>query len=218
MIILGLTGSIGMGKTRAAENFRRLGVPVHDADKAVHDLLSGDADVIAEIGALIPGAVKKGALDRAAIAGVVFSDPEALEKIEQIVHPKVRLREKRFLERTARDGRRLVVLDVPLLFETGGDKRCDGVITVSAPAFIQRQRVLRRRDMTPEKLAAILARQMADAEKCKRSDFVVKTGLGRGYSLHQILNIVSITRNWQGRHWPPRVAPLIATGPVRSGG
>ncbi len=206
MVILGLTGSIGMGKTRAAEYFRRLGIPVHDADKTVHDLLSGDAGVIADIKALIPGAVNKGVVNKAAIADVVFSDTDALERIELILHPRVQQWERRFLERTARDGRGLVVLDVPLLFETHGENRCDGVVTVSAPAFIQRQRVLGRKDMTPEKLVAILARQMPDFEKRKRSNFVVYTGLGRDYSLLQILNIVSITRNWQGRHWPPRPA------------
>ncbi|MBT3305141.1 MAG: dephospho-CoA kinase [Alphaproteobacteria bacterium] len=207
MIILGLTGSIGMGKSAAADNFRRLGVPVHDADRTVHKLMGKGGEAVDIIKTMFPAAVHKGVVDRDAIASEVFADPNALARIEQALHPLVRRREKLFLSQTARQGRALVVLDVPLLFETEGEGRCDGVVTVSAPAFVQRQRVLRRPGMTSERLDSILARQMPDGEKRKRSDFVVFTGLGRYYSLRQIQKIVRLTRDWQGNHWPPRAMP-----------
>lgn len=204
MIILGLTGSIGMGKTTAAENFKRLGVPVHDADRAVHDLLAKNGEAVGLIKKQFPGAEKKGAIDREKIAGEVFNDPEALARIESILHPMVKRQERSFLEIAARHGHRLAVLDVPLLFETGGEARCDAVVVVSAPVFLQEQRVLGRPGMTRERLASIRARQIPDWEKRQRADFVVLTGLGRDFGLLQILNIVKITRNWRGSHWPPR--------------
>ncbi len=204
MIILGLTGSIGMGKTTAAENFRRLGVPVHDADRTVHELLAKNGEAVELIEKQFPGSEKKGAIDREKIAGEVFNDPEALVRIESILHPMVRSQERSFLEIAARKGHRLAILDVPLLFETGGEARCDAVVVVSAPGFLQEQRVLSRPGMTRERLASILARQIPDAEKRQRADFVVLTGLGRDFGLLQILNIVRITRNWRGGHWPPR--------------
>ncbi len=135
-MILGLTGSIGMGKSTAADSFRRLGVPVHDADKTVHELLAKDGEAAPRIKDLFPEAVKKGTLDRELIAKRVFGDAEALARIEEILHPIVRRREQAFLGRAARQGRPLVVLDIPLLFETGGEVRCDAVVTVSAPKFI----------------------------------------------------------------------------------
>ena len=204
MIILGLTGSIGMGKSTAADNFRHRGVPVHDADKAVHELLAEDGEAAPRIKDLFPDAVKKGTLDRELIAKRVFGDAEALARIEEILHPMVRRREWAFLGRAARQGRPLVVLDVPLLFETGGEVRCDAVVTVSAPKFIQEQRVLKRQGMTRERFESILARQMPDVEKRRRADFVVLTGLGRDFSLRQILNLVRITSHWRGTKWPPR--------------
>ena len=204
MIILGLTGSIGMGKSTATVNLRRLGVPVHDADRAVHIMMAKNGEAAEAIKEMFPAAVHKGIIDRRAIADEVFADAGALSRIEKVLHPLVRQRERRFLNRCARQGRTLVVLDVPLLFETGGEKRCDGVITVSAPPFVQRQRVLRRPGMTPENLKSILARQMPDMEKRKRSDFVVFTGLGHDYSLRQIQKIVRLTSHWRGNHWPPR--------------
>ena len=210
MIILGLTGSIGMGKSSAAVNFRRLGVPVHDADQAVHAMMAKGGEAAEIIGEMFPAAVRKDVVDRQTIAAEVFSDAQALTRIEKVLHPLVRRREKTFLDRCARQGRTLVILDVPLLFETGGDDRCDGVITVSAPSFVQRQRVLRRPGMTSQRLESILARQVPDVEKRKRSDFVVLTGLGRDYSLLQIQKIVRLTSNWHGKHWPPR---SITRGP-----
>ena len=204
MMILGLTGSIGMGKSAAADNFRRLGVPVHDADKAIHELLAKNGEAAPRIKDLFPDAVKKGILDRELIAKKVFGDAQALARIEEILHPMVRRREQTFLGRVARRGRPLVVLDIPLLFETGGEVRCDAVVTVSAPKFIQQQRVLKRQGMTRERFESILERQMPDAEKRRRADFVVLTGLGRDFSLRQILNLVRITSRWRGTKWPPR--------------
>ncbi|MCH7831695.1 MAG: dephospho-CoA kinase [Proteobacteria bacterium] len=204
MMILGLTGSIGMGKSAAADNFRRLGVPVHDADKTVHELLAKNGEAAPRIKDLFPDAVKKGILDRELIAKKVFGDAQALARIEEILHPMVRRREQTFLGRAARRGRPLVVLDIPLLFETGGEVRCDAVVTVSAPKFIQQQRVLKRQGMTRERFESILERQMPDAEKRRRADFVVLTGLGRDFSLRQILNLVRITSRWRGTKWPPR--------------
>ena len=204
MMILGLTGSIGMGKSAAADNFRRLGVPVHDADKAIHELLAKNGEAAPRIKDLFPDAVKKGILDRELIAKKVFGDAQALARIEEILHPMVRRREQTFLGRAARRGRPLVVLDIPLLFETGGEVRCDAVVTVSAPKFIQQQRVLKRQGMTRERFESILERQMPDAEKRRRADFVVLTGLGRDFSLRQILKLVRITSRWRGTKWPPR--------------
>ena len=204
MIILGLTGSIGMGKTAAANSFRRLGIPVHDADREVHGLMAQGGEAVGIIGEMFPAAVHRGIVDRQLIAAEVFTDAKALARIEKVLHPLVRRREKKFLGRSAREGRSMVILDVPLLFETGGEERCDGIITVSAPLFVQRQRVLHRPGMTSKRLDSILARQMPDAEKRKRSDFVVLTGLGHDYSLLQIQKIVGLTSCWQGKHWPPR--------------
>jgi len=207
MVILGLTGSIGMGKSTAAANFRRLGVPVHDADKVVHGLLAKGGEAVEQIARLFPGAVKGGAIDRDYMAGQVFEDPDALARLEAVLHPMVRRDELAFLGAAARRGCRLVVLDVPLLFETGGAARCDAVAVVSCPRFIQELRVLKRRGMTRERFESILARQMPDAEKRRRADFVVLTGLGRAFSLNQVRNIVTIASRWRGAKWPPRPRP-----------
>ena len=207
MIILGLTGSIGMGKSTIADNFRRLGIPIHDADKTVHDLLKPNGDAFLPIKQMFPEAIKKGAIDRNVIAARIFDDKNSLTRIEQLLHPLVRARERKFLGWCAREGKRQVVLDIPLLFETGSENRCDIVITVSAPAFVQEPRVLKRCGMTREKMASILARQMPDAEKRRRSDFVVLTGLGRDFSLLQIQNIVRLTHHRRGKNWPFRPLP-----------
>lgn len=203
-MILGLTGSIGMGKTVAAKNFRRLGIPVHDADQAVHDLLGNSGEAVAMIAEMFPEALKKGKIDREAIAQRVFGDTDALARLERILHPMVQKRERAFLGCSARRGCRRVILDIPLLFETGAEDRCDAVITVSAPKFLQEKRVLKRSGMTRKRLESILARQTPDAEKRRRSDFVVLTGLGHDFGLLQIRNIVRLTRDWRGQNWPPR--------------
>lgn len=190
MIVLGLTGSIGMGKSTATTTFRRLGIPVFDADAAVHRLQARGGRAVAPIGAAFPGSVAHGRLDREALRRAVLGDPTALKRLERIVHPLVRDEERRFLARARREGRRLVVLDVPLLLETGGDKRVDQVVVVSAPAAVQAVRVLRRPGMTAERLASIRARQMPDAQKRRRADVVVPTGLSRRFAQATIVRLV----------------------------
>ncbi len=207
MVILGLTGSIGMGKTVAAGDFRRLGVPVHDSDAAVHALLAPGGDAVAAIAAVFPDTIREGGVDRQAMAARVFGDDSALERLEAIVHPLVRQRTQRFLAIQARRGAALVVLDVPLLFESGGDQRCDAVACVSAPPFVQRARVMRRPGMTAARLAAILARQMPDGEKRRRADFIIRSGIGRGHGLRLIRRIVKMARALPARHWPPTDRP-----------
>ncbi|PHK96384.1 dephospho-CoA kinase [Pseudoroseomonas rhizosphaerae] len=190
MKILGLTGGIGMGKSTAAATFRRLGVPVFDADAAVHRLQGRGGRAVRPIGEAFPGTVRDGAVDREALRRVVLADRAALRRLEGIVHPLVRGEERRFLARARRAGRRLVVLDIPLLFETRGEARCDAVVVVSAPAPVQRARVLARGGMTPERLDAILARQTPDAEKRRRADHVIRTGLSRGHARRAIRRLL----------------------------
>jgi dephospho-CoA kinase len=195
MFVLGLTGSIGMGKSTAAGMFRRLGVPVHDADAAVHRLLAQDRRVIAEIAEAFPGAVHDGSVGRQALGAVVFGDAAARRRLEAILHPRVRAATRRFLRRHAAARTPLVVLDIPLLFETGGDLLVDAVVVVSAPAFLQRQRVLRRPGMTETRFANINSSQLPDSEKRRRADYVVETGLGKYYTLRRIREIVSRLRS-----------------------
>jgi dephospho-CoA kinase len=190
MRILGLTGSIGMGKSTAAGTFRRLGVPVFDADAAVHRLQGRGGAAVAPIEAAFPGTTGDGQVNREALRARVLGDAAALKRLERIVHPLVRQAERRFLAALRRRGEGLAVLDVPLLFETGGEARVDAIIVVSAPAAVQRARVLARGGMTAERLAAILARQMPDAEKRRRADHVVRTGLSRHAAQRQIRRIV----------------------------
>ncbi|MFZ5791412.1 MAG: dephospho-CoA kinase [Pseudomonadota bacterium] len=194
MIVLGLTGSIGMGKSTAAALLRRLGVPVHDADAAVHRLLARGGLAVPLVAAAFPGVVENGAVDRRALGRIVFADPAALERLEAILHPLVRREERRFLARARAERRRLAALDIPLLFETGAETRCDRVVVVSAPRRVQLARVLKRAGMTRERLAGIEARQMSDTEKCRRADFVVQTGLGRRLSLRAMHRIVRLLR------------------------
>ncbi len=172
--VLGLTGSIGMGKSTTASMFRRRGIPVHDADAAVHQLYAGPA--VAPVAAAFPGVAPGGAVDRAALARRVLGDEEAMRRLEGIVHPLVRAIEEAFLLDNA--DAPLVVLDVPLLFETGMNRRCDAVAVVSAPPEIQQARVLARPGMTPDALAALLARQLPDAEKRRLCHWVIDTGRG----------------------------------------
>ncbi len=176
MIVLGLTGSISMGKSTAAKMFADEGVPVHDSDEAVHRLYAGPAVPLVE--AAFPGTVVDGAVDRGRLAQKVLGDAAALKRLEAIVHPLVRADADAFVERHRAAGAALVVLDIPLLFETGGRDRVDKVVVVSAPAAIQRERVLRRPGMSEEKLASILARQVPDEEKRRQADFVIDTGDG----------------------------------------
>jgi dephospho-CoA kinase len=195
MIRLGLTGSIGMGKSTTAGLFRLLGVPVYDADRAVHRLLAPGGAGVSPILAAFPDAGDSaGGIDRQALGGLVFAHPAALYRLEAILHPLVRHAESRFLAAALRRRLPLVVLDVPLLFETGGERRCDAVAVVSAPYFLQRQRVLARPGMTDATLAGILARQTPDQVKRRRADAVIRTGIGRRPALRQILSLLNRLR------------------------
>ena len=171
MFILGLTGSIGMGKSTTARFFADAGVPVHDSDAVVHALYEGEA--VAAVAAAFPGTAVDGRIDRAKLAAQLLGNPDAIKRLEAIVHPLVRAATQRFLDAQAARGARVVVLDIPLLFETGGERRVDAVVVVSAPADVQRARVLGRSGMTAERLDTLLARQMSDAEKRARAHFVV---------------------------------------------
>lgn len=204
MVILGLTGSIAMGKSTAAAAFRRLGVPVHDSDAEIHALLGPRGTAVAAVEAAFQGVVKNGAVDRPALGARVFGDPTALRRLERILHPLVSASRAKFLRKNTMRGRRVVVLDIPLLYEVGADKLCDAVVVVTAPSFLQRLRVMRRPGMSKERLAAILARQMPDGEKRRRADFVVPTGLGRAVSLRHIRIVVKVAHMMSGCHWPPR--------------
>ncbi len=176
MIVLGLTGSIGMGKSTTAKLFAEAGVPVYDADAAVHKLYEGEAAPAIE--AAFPGTTINGKVDRNRLSARVVHDPAAMRRLEETVHPMLGASRQKFLEDAERSGARVAVVDVPLLFETGGDKRVDAVVVVTTTAEIQRQRILSRPNMTDEKLDAILARQMPDVEKRRRANFVVDTSHG----------------------------------------
>jgi dephospho-CoA kinase len=176
MIILGLTGSIGMGKSTAAKLFAEAGVPVYDADATVHMIYEGEAAPAIE--AAFPGTTTGGKVDRNRLSAQVVHDPAAIKRLEQIVHPMLRTHHQKFLHDAEASGAPIAVVDVPLLFETGGEKRVDAVVVVTTSPEIQRQRILARDGMTGEKLDAILARQLPDAEKRKRADFIVDTSHG----------------------------------------
>jgi dephospho-CoA kinase len=195
--VVGLTGSIGMGKSATAAIFRRLGVPVHDADVAVHALYRGAAASL--IDAAFPGTVADGVVDRAALGRAVLGSAENIKRLETIVHPLVRAEEERFLARAVAAHAPAAVLDIPLLFETGGDRRCDAVVVVTAPGEVQRQRVLARADMTPAKLEAILAKQMPDVEKRRRAHFPVDTARGHAAAEHQVRGILAALAGRPGR-------------------
>jgi dephospho-CoA kinase len=200
VIVLGLTGSIGMGKSTAAATLRRLGIPLFDADRVVHRLLAPGGSAVGRVAAAFPdvGAVD-GGIDRALLGSRVFSDPEALSRLERIIHPMVAAREKKFLAFARARREPIVVLDIPLLFESGGERRCDYVLVVSAPGLVQRQRVLRRSGMTERRLTAILGNQMPDSEKRRRADFIVPTGLSRNTSLRRLRAIVRVLRDRKSR-------------------
>ncbi len=185
---LGLTGSIGMGKSTTAALFRERGVPVHDADAAVHEIYRHEG--VAAVEAAFPGVAVEGVIDRARLRPRVLGDAAAMARLEAIVHPLVRAREARFLEDAARQGAAVAVLDIPLLFETGAQGRVDAVAVVSAPEAVQRERVLARPGMTAETLAAILAKQMPDAEKRRRADFIIDTGRGLAIARAQVAELL----------------------------
>lgn len=189
MIILGLTGSIGMGKSTTADMFREFGIPVQDADATVHALYSGKA--VPFIEEAFPGSTKNGVVDRGVLGSHVIGQPEAMKKLEAIIHPLVAEERDRFLQAAQKDGHRLVVLDIPLLFETGGEKNCNHVVVVTAPPEEQKRRVMARAGMSEEKFFNILASQMPDAEKRKRADFVIDSSRGLDYARDQVKQIIS---------------------------
>jgi dephospho-CoA kinase len=176
MIVLGLTGSIGMGKSTTAKLFEEAGVPVYDADATVHQIYEGEAAPVIE--AAFPGTTVDGKVDRTKLSARVVHDPAAMKQLEALVHPMLRAHHQTFLDSAERSGAPVAVVDVPLLFETGGEKRVDAVVVVTTSPEIQRERILARDNMTAEKLDYILARQMPDAEKRKRADFIVDTSHG----------------------------------------
>jgi dephospho-CoA kinase len=197
MFVLGLTGSLGMGKSTTAKMFAEEGVPVHDADAVVHALYEGEA--VAPIEAAFPGTTRGGRVDRNALGRRVLGDAAALKRLEAIVHPLVAEARDAFLAAAARGGAQVVLLDIPLLYETGGEKRCDAVVVVSAPAEVQRRRVFERPDMTEAKFQAILAKQMPDAEKRARADFVVDTSRGFDAARDQVREILARVRKMPKR-------------------
>ncbi|WP_230531706.1 dephospho-CoA kinase [Microvirga roseola] len=194
--VLGLTGSIGMGKSATADIFRRLGVPVHDADASVHALYRGRAAPLIE--RAFPGTVSDGTVDRARLGAAVLGDPEKIRQLEAIVHPLVRAEEEKFLESVSALAP-VAVLDIPLLLETGGERRCDAVLVVTAPADVQRSRVLARPGMTEEKFTVILDKQMPDAEKRARSHFLVDTSWGFASAEAQVRSILACLAGRPGR-------------------
>uniref|UniRef100_B0T6C9 Dephospho-CoA kinase n=1 Tax=Caulobacter sp. (strain K31) TaxID=366602 RepID=B0T6C9_CAUSK len=194
MIILGLTGSIGMGKSTTAQMFQAEGVPVYDADAAVHALYASGGAAVGPVGAAFPGVVVDGAIDRTRLSQAVVGNAEALAVLESIVHPLVGAHRIGFFEDVKGKGADIVVLDIPLLYETGGDKKVDKVVVVSAPAALQRQRVLARPGMDIAKFEAILARQTPDAEKRARADFVIDTGQGLDHAREQVRDVLTRLR------------------------
>ena len=191
LFLVGLTGSIGMGKSETAKMFAKLDVPVYDSDAAVHRLYEPGGAAVPEIEKAFPGTVRAGQVDRAELSRKLAADPDGFKRLEAIVHPLVAREQATFREQALRDGARMIVLDVPLLFETGGHARMDAVVVVSAPHHIQRERVLARPGMSADKLDQIVARQMPDAEKRAKAQFVVDTDKGLDHAFTQVKAIVA---------------------------
>jgi len=195
VIVLGLTGSIGMGKSTAAAMLRRLGVPLFDADAVVHRLLARGGAAVSRVEAAFPGVRDEmGGIDRQRLGPLVFGHPEALRRLEGILHPMVRAAERRFVARVRARREKLIVLDIPLLYETRGTGGCDFVLVVSAPARLQRERVMRRRGMSAQRFAEILRAQLPDSEKRRRADFVVLTALSKAATFRRLRAIVNELR------------------------
>jgi dephospho-CoA kinase len=182
---------------------RRLGVPVCDSDALVHRLIGPGGAAVAAVERAFPGSTRDGAVDRKALGARVFGDRAALARLESILHPMVRAAQHRFLRRQAARRAPLVVLDVPLLYESGTDSLCDAVVTLTCPPFLQEQRVLARPGMSRERLLGVLARQMPDREKRRRADFVVQTGLGYRHTLQRLRRVVTLMKRRRARKWPP---------------
>ena len=194
MVIIGLTGSIAMGKTTTAQMFIKMHIPVYDADKTVHSLFQKGGEAVDEIACAFPSSVIKGAVDRTKLGAIVFNDADKLKILEKIVHPLVNLKRRQFLIKQRRQKSKMVVLDVPLFFETERTYKCDYIFVTSAPRFLQRQRALARRGMTIDKFKSILARQMPDHKKKKLAHFVIPTGLGKAYAYRILRQKISEIR------------------------
>jgi len=190
MLIVGLTGSIGMGKSETAKMFAAAGILVFDADAAVHQMQAKGGKALPAIDAAFPGVIKGGVLDRAALGKIIFADVEAKKKLEAIMHPMVAEERIGFFEAAEKTKSPFVVLDIPLLFETSGDKACHKVVVVSAPADVQRKRVLERSGMSPEKFEQILAKQVPDADKRAKADYIIETDKGFDYARAQVAEII----------------------------
>ena len=194
MIVVGLTGGIGMGKSTAAGMLRRLRVPVHDADATVHRLMAKGGAAVTPVAKLFPDVLRDGTIDRKALGRRVFGDRAALRRLEKILHPLVRRDQVAFLRRERLNGAPIAVLDIPLLYETGGARRVDKVITISAPSFLQRRRVLSRAGMTASLFASILTQQAPDSLRRREADYVVRSGLGRAETFRRLKRIVEDLR------------------------
>jgi dephospho-CoA kinase len=194
LFVLGLTGSIGMGKTTAANMFKLLGVPVYDADSTVHYLLSKNTAVLKQVSDRFPKSFDGLSIDRQILGAIVFNDPQARKDLETIIHPHVREMSRNFLWNQSRINARLVVLDIPLLYETGSDSRVNAVVVVTAPKFLQLHRVLLRPGMNIKKLEGILESQMSDYDKRIRADFIVETGIGKAYTYRALSRLVNLLR------------------------
>jgi dephospho-CoA kinase len=207
MFILGLTGSIGMGKSETSKMFRRLGVPVFDADAAVHELLKKGGRAVRRVEDTFPGVTRDGAVDRPALGAKVFGKRDELRKLEAILHPMVGQMQRAFLAGAQARRLPLVVLDIPLLFEGRGEERCDATAVASAPSYLQRQRVLARMNMTVEKFENIRCQQMPDTVKRQRADFILPTSLGRRYTLRHVEKLIAALADRPGHAWPPKGRP-----------
>jgi len=209
--ILGLTGSIGMGKTTAARAFKNLGIPVYDADATIHRIMNENSTVVAAIKSLFPEAVKKNSIDRIILGSIVFKNISALKELENILHPCAKALQYKFMRCAAKNRCNMIVLDVPLLYETKGDQFCDAVIVVSAPSFIQRSRVFKRNNMTEKKFIEICNRQLSDKEKRFKANYIIPTGLGKGVSLAYIKKIIQDVKTKNSCKWLPGKGIYIET-------
>lgn len=204
MLLIGLTGSIGMGKTETAKMFARLGVPVYDADAAVHELYQPGGAAVEPIGEAFPGVVIDGSVDRTKLSDCVIGKPDEIRRLEEIVHPLVGQAQMDFLLECENQNALMVLLDIPLLFETGGESRVDVTVVVSAPYDVQRERVLARPGMTREKFEAILKKQVPDEEKRAKADYVVDTSKGLDHAFEQVEKVVEDLEGRKGTIWSKR--------------
>ena len=210
MYILGLTGSIGMGKTTVADTFRHLGIRVYDADANVHKLLGPGGAAVEAVREVFPSSAKEDYVDRTKLGSIVFSDKISLIKLEAILHPMLNAIEYEFLRQSSKAGERLAVLDIPLLFEVGLEKCCDGVAVVSAPEYLQRRRVLSRPGMSEERYLQVKKTQLSNQYKVKKADFLIQTGIGRKFSLSCVRRIIKATQNLPANCWSPNWLKLNA--------